>query len=63
MRRAGLVVYVTGLQATARQRLQDVLFEYVAASEVPSVHCAVSALADGVCGGFGTIRPAVPTDS
>ena len=26
------------LQATARQRLQDVLFEYGAATEVPSVH-------------------------
>ena len=38
MRRAGLVVYVTGLLAAARQRLQDVLFEYVAATEVPSVH-------------------------
>ena len=29
-------VYVTG--PAARQRLQDVLFEYVAATEVPSVH-------------------------
>ena len=45
------------------QRLQDVLFEYGDATVVRPVHLAVPTLPEGVRGGCGTIRPAVPTGS
>ena len=50
------------MRQPCRQRLQDVLFGYGAAAEVSYVHCAIPTVPEGVCGGCGTIRPAVPPD-
>ena len=53
-------IYVT--PACCQQSLQNAFFGSGAAMEVPSLYCGLPTVPQGACRGYGTIRPATPTD-